>query len=269
MEVQRLLCRAQVCSKRKESQRDYDIVRSTKKLVAAGNAAGIEVALYTELLLPGGMSAKTFKVWAKIAYGLDITLERAQELRDLWFAAYPEMKQHLRPPVDQLTLRDNIRRYCSRNGLKVVNDSVALKQQMEKTGKFTRKEIYETIRGMTYYLGMTTTGLTQRGLDYCSACNFPFQSLAAQGLKEALWLLYLDGFQICNEIHDEVLIYHKEDKYLQDNIKRVEELMLQGMRKVCPDVKIDCESTLMRRWAKGAKPIYNTAGELLVWEPED
>jgi DNA polymerase I len=48
---------------------------------------------------PGGLSAKTFVGYAK-GYGLNISLDESQKLRNAWLKAFPEMEKHLQPDYD-------------------------------------------------------------------------------------------------------------------------------------------------------------------------
>ncbi len=44
--------------------------------------------------------------------------------------------------------------------------------------------------------------------------------------------------------------------------------MIEGMRAVVPDVRIDVEYAACQRWYKKAKPVFDETGtELQLWEP--
>ena len=47
-------------------------------------------------LFPGGMSAQKFYATSR-AQGMDITLEQAKELRDVWVRTFREMELHSKP----------------------------------------------------------------------------------------------------------------------------------------------------------------------------
>jgi DNA polymerase I-like protein with 3'-5' exonuclease and polymerase domains len=49
---------------------------------------------------------------------------------------------------------------------------------------------------------------------------------------------------------------------------RLADRMVDGMRELCPDVKVSAEGCLMRRWYKGAEPVY-VEGVLVPWEPKE
>jgi hypothetical protein len=184
---------------------------------------------------PGGLSAKTFVTYAR-NYGVDITIEEAEELLDLWVTSFPEMKYHLSP---------------LEGGTREVKIS-STEKKIEKA-----------------YIASTITNRIKTKSGYCAACNYPFQGLVADGIKLAMWYLWLEGFEMVNMVHDELLFELEEnDPKLQEKIKRIKELMLFGMRIVLPNVTgLKCEGTLMRRWRKEAKEIIHPVlKETLIWE---
>ena len=107
-----------------------------------------------------------------------------------------------------------------------------------------------------------------RNRTYCQACNVKFQAPAAEGGKEALFDLIMNGFKVVNFIHDEFLAEIPMDDNLQENVRRFEDIMVGGMKKIVPDYKIKCESALMMRWAKEADSVYDDRGNLCIWRPD-
>ena len=177
---------------------------------------------------PGGLGIRTFQVFAVSNYDIELPLDRCKELKLMWLDAFPEMRQHLKPQEDQTYSSEEDRTYITR----------------------------------------TTTGRIRRNASYCSACNNPFQGLAADGARLALWFLFLDRFRMVNFIHDEIIFELGElDPQLQSKIRRINELMVWGMKQVITRVNISVDGTLMRRWYKEAEPVLDGHGNLLVWEP--
>jgi len=185
---------------------------------------------------PGGLAAKTFLAYAK-GYGVDLTLEEATSLLEFWVDSFPEMQKHLQPVGDG---------------------------QASKVNKSTgERESFSVFRAETI------TGRVRAKASYCSACNYPFQGLVADGAKWAMWYLWLEGFRMVNFIHDEVVFELKEDDpELHNKIARIKQLMLYGMRLVLPDVTgLKVEGSLMRSWRKEAEQlIHPKYGETLIWE---
>jgi len=178
---------------------------------------------------PGGLGYATFQSYAKDSYGVIFTAEESKDLKHIWLDTFPEMEDHLKPPVD---------------------------------GQFKDRET-----GEDKYIGKTTTGRIRRNCSYCSACNYPFQGLSSDGARLALWYMWLEQYRMVNFIHDEIMSELRDDEYLQWHVKRIDQLMIAGMQAVIPDVKISVEGALMRRWYKEAESVYDEHGNLLVWEP--
>src|SRR5262249_50107758 len=54
--------------------------------------------------------------------------------------------------------------------------------------------------------GVTLAGGVRAGVSFTAGKNTPFQSLAADGAKLALWNLLYAGFEVYGFVHDEVLV---------------------------------------------------------------
>ncbi|MFG0245713.1 MAG: DNA polymerase [Phycisphaerales bacterium JB052] len=111
-----------------------------------------------------------------------------------------------------------------------------------------------------------------------AAYNTCFQGPAADGAKEAAWLLatacYVDrssplfGSRVVAFVHDEFMLEVREE-VAHEAACEAARLMRVGMEKIIKDVPITCEPALMRRWYKGAKTVYDAAGRLQCWEPKE
>jgi hypothetical protein len=184
---------------------------------------------------PGGMSAETFLKTQRGYGNIDITLEECIKLRESWFQFFPEMNEHMQPLADIVTEYDRKR---------LKNDNVRLYQA---------KNIQDVLR---------------RKCTFNSACNFPFQSLAALGAKRALWAVWRSpyGKYMVNFIHDEILFELPMETAAED-VLAIQKIMEEAMKKVIPDVRIEAEGCLMERWDKDAEPVYDLFGNLTVWQP--
>jgi len=115
----------------------------------------------------------------------------------------------------------------------------------------------------------TFTGRLRAAATYCARHNTVFQGLAADGAKLALWLLWRAGYRIVNFVHDQVLIEVPSDADLMRHALEIRRLMLDGMKAVVPDVKVDVSFAATDRWYKDAVAVYDATGEqLLLWSPE-
>jgi DNA polymerase I-like protein with 3'-5' exonuclease and polymerase domains len=187
---------------------------------------------------PGGMSAKTF-LNTQRAYGdTEITLEDCDKLRTDWFNSFPEMAEYMQP----------------------VGDTVG--QEDKDRFKTTNLHLYQA---------ENCAGVKRRKCTFNSACNFPFQSLAAVGAKRALWKVWRDkrySHLMINFIHDEILFELPIETAARD-VKVIQHLMEEAMREIITDVRIEAEGCLMEEWDKRAEPVYDLFGNLTVWRPEE
>ena len=146
---------------------------------------------------PGGLGIETFIEFAK-GYDLDITAEGAQNMKNIWFEAFPEMKLYMQGEEGSVT---------------------------------------------------TLTGRIRANTTYCAEKNTPFQGLAADGAKIALYNLMDAGFTLVGFVHDEIITEVPENT--AEEMRRLqEEIMINSMALVVPDVKISVESTISPRYCK-------------------
>lgn len=111
---------------------------------------------------------------------------------------------------------------------------------------------------------------------YTQACNTPFQGLASDGAKDALFNVArecyvtptspLFGCRPLVFIHDEIII-EAPIETAHESAQRLKELMEDAMRGVTPDVPPSATPALCKRWLKGAEPVYDEAGRLVEWTP--
>ena len=146
---------------------------------------------------PGGLGTQTFIEFAK-GYDLDIDEDRAQQMKNTWFKAFPEMTEYM----------------------KGENGSVE-----------------------------TLTGRIRANTTYCAEKNTPFQGLAADGAKIALYNLMDAGFTIVGFVHDEIITEVPENALEEMRILQ-EQIMIDSMSIVVPDVKVGVESTISKRYCK-------------------
>jgi len=107
---------------------------------------------------------------------------------------------------------------------------------------------------------VTITGRIRARTSPTERLNTVFQGLAADGAKLALWQLRNAGYRLVNFIHDEVVIELPGAANHFNEARRISEIMISGMREVCPDVAIRVKYALMRRWIADAEAVLSVDG---------
>lgn len=178
---------------------------------------------------PGGLGARVFVEFAWATYGARFTLEEAQDLRARWQRRWPEV------PEFQAIVSANL-------------DPVT----------------------ETCTVVHPRSGRHRAGCKYTEACNSFFQGLAADGAKAALWRVVRDGLERDVHpvafIHDEVLAEVPEAT-AHESALWIRDVMVATMSEFCPDVPIDAEPALARRWYKAMEPVRDADGRLIPWTP--
>jgi hypothetical protein len=96
----------------------------------------------------------------------------------------------------------------------------------------------------------TLTGRIRAGLGYAEARNTPFQGLAADGAKLALWELTRQGFRIVAFVHDEIVLELSEEE-AEAEAKHAADLMSREMgRVIYCDIPVKVEYCINKCWRK-------------------
>ena len=180
---------------------------------------------------PGGMGSAALVNYAK-GMNINIKPKEAEALKKEYMSVWPEMRNYFN--------------HCN-----------SLVKNKNTTVDFIR------------------SGYKRKGVTFTSTCNGFFQHLAAMGAKSALYKVVnecytgyskLRGCKPVLFLHDEIAIEAPEKK-ASNAAKRLQEVMVSEMSKWIPDIPITCEPVLLRRWYKGAKPLY-IDGELVPVKPK-
>ena len=98
----------------------------------------------------------------------------------------------------------------------------------------------------------TITGRIRSNCTFTQAKNFPFQGLASDGGKLALYELIQAEYRVINYIHDEFVLELPSNDFerMNERVSLAESIMIDQMKVVCPDLKIGVESKTCEFWEK-------------------
>lgn len=209
--------------------------------------------------LPGGMRPKRFYRHCR-SMGIVITMQDAEEMCDAWTNTFKEMKLHMKPEKASYIPKVNEDMFGYREeDPDDLEDDIPIEEDTGRDDAFA-------------YRAVLPCGQVRNRCSYNAACNFMFQGTVAVGAKLAGWELLTHGYgeRLCNFVHDEFLYCLYPDE-LQTHIPIIERLMLKGIRKVIPDVKVGVETTCMLHWDKESaeftKLKWNDDGTPILEEP--
>jgi DNA polymerase I-like protein with 3'-5' exonuclease and polymerase domains len=255
--------------------------------------------------IPGGLGLRAIVAYARSTYGVTLTLEEAREFRErLINEVYPELALYLandgmdvlafnlgaapgecwktldwkgdrsgrlvggiRNLVEGKTRCADGKPYDSRfikgvwDGLNTLNRNAELRPHLA-----LRKGSEELCRRLFRGGVITLTGRVRGRVGFTQARNTPFQGLAADGAKLALWALVRAGYRVVAFVHDEFVIELPEDADHTLEARKIEALLNREMENVTGGVPVACEYALARRWSKRAKPRFDDSGRLVVCE---
>ena len=184
---------------------------------------------------PGGMGASSFVSFAQ-RYKVEISEQRAVELKYQWIDTWPEMQEFFRY-VGALSQMGN---------------------------DFTVEQLRSgRLRGGTNYCAGCNTFF--QGLAADGAKNAIWEVMKECYVDEESPLY---GCRPVAFIHDELLVEVPEGiEERTAAANRLAEVMVEAMKVYIPDVKIEAEPAAMRRWYKGAEEARDAEGRLLCWDP--
>lgn len=182
---------------------------------------------------PGALGAAGFVDYAR-GYEADLNLEQSTQVRNDWFATWPEGRQYFKRMQEyknEITERYNITQLFS--------------------GR-RRGNCFFPAACNSMFQGLTADGSGE----------------ALFWVQYECWLdrrsdLY--GSRPVAYIHDEILAEHPEE-YAAEAAARLERVMVDVMQPWTPNVPQAAEATLMRRWDKAAEPVFNDTGRLIPFD---
>lgn len=183
---------------------------------------------------PGGLGVAAFVKFAE-GYGYELTEYRAKQLKDKWFATWPEMRayfERISSMTDQFSAKRVIQLYSNR-----IRGGTSFTQGAN-----------------SMFQGLVADGAKDALFHVVEEC-YVDKGTALYGCKPVCF------------IHDEILLEVPEDLG-HDAAMRLSEVMNKRMQLWIRDVPITSEAHLMTRWFKNAGPVFDNRGRLVPWRPE-
>mgnify|MGYP000983730612 CR=1 FL=1 len=116
--------------------------------------------------------------------------------------------------------------------------------------RISRKQGGQDLYDRLYHQKIATlTGRIRDGVGYTDSKNTPFQSLAADGAKLALWNLLYHGYDVYGFVHDEILVNIPAERANEEAV-RIEKIMLDSMAAVLGGIPAECKWVVSDCWAK-------------------
>jgi hypothetical protein len=250
---------------------------------------------------PGGLGPQNFCRYAMSSYGIRFTVEQARELKEAWLNAFPEMRRYLEDRRRIGPLHSSVDNpggwpshiaagaalrvfagtpYRASDHASYPRTFVDWAWSRVSTAEFRDKERFpEDIeqrqgsaalrKALDQEVVVWQSGRVRPFVSYCEARNNVFQGTVADGAKMAIYRLVREGFRVVNFIHDEVIVELHESWDHLALARKIESIMIEEMKRVIPDVAVNVEFALMRKWQKSARPVYddpNNPTKLLPWE---
>ena len=251
---------------------------------------------------PGGLGVQSFIQYAKSTYEVTLSPEEAEALRNQWLDTFPEIRAYLEHDEMGLLINSGLlHRHLERFGGGVSAESLAWSFRgivsgstctrttgrtytsqevdwafavlraaefpnksafrLQIAGKRGSRDLWQNFMKVANRVTLPS-GRVRANATYCQSKNNPFQGLAADGAKEALYELMRAGFRVVNFIHDEFLI----EVPVRSDLRRVEALvkniLVTAMKRHCPDVQIKVDAKWMTHWSKKGDLLLNRQGEL-------
>lgn len=250
--------------------------------------------------IPGGLGVKSLVAYAEATYGVTLAVDQASSFRDrLIKDVYPELKSYLQLDLVAV-LAFNLRTSAMQVRRCFETDGVigAIKRVVAGLGKadggqygeafrnriwrslaelnanpglrdsIARREPCERLANALFDIQVVTlTGRIRGRVSYSQAKNTPFQGLAADGAKLALWRLHLAGYRTVAFVHDEMLIELPICCDYTEAAHRIERILCRSMEELTGEVPIACDYALIDQWSKNAEQVRDTSGRLQIWHP--
>ena len=240
--------------------------------------------------VPGGLGPNKLAVYARMNYGVDISVEQATTFKTkLITEVYPELSLYLADSslsalADTLGVQEG--ELCVALGARRDNDLAiggirkiirgtpfkldgtpynsdwvervwdgldSVSQNLDTATRYliSKRQGSDGLERKLFERPVSTlTGRVRARVGYTEERNTPFQGLAADGAKVALWELLTNGIEVVAFVHDECVVEVSEDN-AEEEADRAALIMSKAMESVMhPDVPCVCSVTVGDCWEK-------------------
>jgi DNA polymerase-1 len=181
---------------------------------------------------PGGMGPEGMVRYAKGHYGVILTLDEADDLRESWREEYPVVAYDYLGWIgdiigpDGYTTIEHFDSHRWRGRVKYCNAA------------------------NSFFQGMSADGMKRALWKVTKKCYLPGTALY--------------GCRVVNEVHDEIIIEAPET-IASDAAWEMRDTMVQAYNHFTRDVPVNATPALMDRWSKSAETLIDSHGNLQVW----
>jgi hypothetical protein len=185
---------------------------------------------------PGGMGPKKFALVQLLQTGRFWSTKEAQELRNGWLKALPEIKEFFA--------------HCKReagSGSSLVMIKIPRCEWIRSVDRFPSL-------ANSYFQSPTAAGATAGLRRVTREC------FTGDGA--------LYGCRPVKFVHDEIVLEAPVNERLHETAQALRLCMSEEFNKFCPDYPTDAEPLISTVWSKKAKPVFDTDGRLTIWRPE-
>lgn len=197
----------------------------------------------------GGLGPKTFVDFAAGTYGVKVTMETARMLRDqIWAPTYPEVPKAFK--LIQNTYKDKLTP-------RPEGSDYEFYQYTNPWGAVRVGAFYTATMNGVMMQSPGAAVFNQWFIAVSRECHNP----------ELESVLY--GSRVIVPLHDQLLVecpcYDWE--HVRACSDRIEQLLIEAGERYCPRVPWKGEGGFALNWSKQIEPVFNDAGELIIWDP--
>jgi len=207
---------------------DYDEAKARKKAGDKEIDNARQTAKVANFGFPGGLGAERFVEYARGSYGVDISVERARDLKSQWLQRWPEFVAYFA----HINVIDQVQHLFS--------------------GRVRGGDVPYTVACNSFFQGLGADAAKRAGWLICRACYAQPDS-PLYGCRTVLFA------------HDEFLLEVPDDERADPAARELARLMCEGANQFLPDVPATTEACIMRYYSKDAKSVYDEDRRLVPW----